>query len=863
MRPLLTLIAAGAMVATGSLRAQVAAPGPIECRWAGTPPVIDGRADEPVWQRAVLVENFRQAWLPGAPAPKQLTRVRLLWDRDALYFFAEMEDTDLTATVSEHDGKIWQNDAFELFLRPSEQHPGYYEFEVNPLGAVYDAFLPGGDGPRDPEPQRHGTFHLETKVALRGTLNEGGDRDTGWSVEGKIPWADLNATGGAPAPGESWRLNLARVDGPAPGSELSSAAPLTRPSYHRTGEFSWLRFAGPEPLPRERWTNTRLIGSPEGPSGYRAVRAWPQLPARALVTVAPAPGGEWLWFVEQENGRDGPMRVRRVRAGSEGSEVETLLEPDELVFNIEFHPRFAENGYVFLGVNGPRAAPPRFSRVTRYTVRDGRPDPATRAIVVEWPSDGHNGAALAFGNDGRLFVTSGDGTSHSDVDRVGQDLRSLRAKVLRIDVDQPAGGRLYSVPADNPFVGDSRFAPETWAYGLRNPWRLTFDRVSGQLWEGENGQDAWEYARLVRRGENYGWSTYEGAHVFAKARPLGPQPVTFPTLEFSHAEFRSLTGGVVYRGRTFPELVGAYVFGDFGTGRVWAAKHDGTRLEWSRELLDTSFSLTHITADAAGELLLVDYGVERARGPAGGGAIYRLERAHAPANVPEEFPRRLSDTGLFSEVAKLVPARGVLPYEINLPAWHDGAASVHHVALPATEGVQTRPSKSWDLPDGTVLAQTLTLGSRRIETRVLLKQQNDFAGYTYVWNAAQTDAELADKAGADIELAEARPWRIPSRAECMMCHSREANFALTMHEAQLNHGDQLSRWERLGLVRTDPANFTRGRRGNEARPQPEQRAPVVTTLLPRSPERLGRFAPAGDTGASLETRARNYLGANC
>ncbi|HUR56218.1 MAG TPA: hypothetical protein VM029_00810 [Opitutaceae bacterium] len=97
----------------------------------------------------------------------------------------------------------------------------------------------------------------------------------------------------------------------------------------------------------------------------------------------------------------------------------------------------------------------------------------------------------------------------------------------------------------------------------------------------------------------------------------------------------------------------------------------------------------------------------------------------------------------------------------------------------------------------------------------------------------------------------------------MMCHSREANFALAMHEWQLNHGDQLSRWERMGLVRTDPASFTRGRRGNEPRPQPEQRAPVVTSLLPRSPERLGRFAPAGDTGASLETRARNYLGANC
>jgi hypothetical protein len=453
------------------------------------------------------------------------------------------------------------------------------------------------------------------------------------------------------------------------------------------------------------------------------------------------------------------------------------------------------------------------------------------------------------------------------VDRVGQDLKSLRSKVLRIDVDRPADGKLYSVPGDNPFVADARFAPETWAYGLRNPWRLTYDAASDQLWTGENGQDAWEYARLVRRGENYGWSVYEGAHVFAKARPLGPHPVTYPTIEFSHAEFRSLSGGVVYRGREFPELTGAYVFGDFGTGRVWAAKHDGVRLEWMRELIDTPFSITHVTADATGELLVLDYGVERTRGETGG-SVHRLGRAPEPMSPTPEFARRLSETGLFSDTGKLTPAPGVLPYEINVPGWHDGATSVHHVALPLASALQPRPTKSWDLPDGSVLAQTLTLDGRRIETRLLIKQQNDFAGYTYAWNAAQTDAELADKSGADLELADGRPWRVPSRAECMMCHSREANFALTLQESQLNRGDQLARWERMGLLRVDPAAFARGRRGNDGgaaagRQQPDQRTAAVSSLLPRNLEKLGRFAPASDAAATLESRARSYLAVNC
>jgi hypothetical protein len=175
-------------------------------------------------------------------------------------------------------------------------------------------------------------------------------------------------------------------------------------------------------------------------------------------------------------------------------------------------------------------------------------------------------------------------------------------------------------------------------------------------------------------------------------------------------------------------------------------------------------------------------------------------------------------------------------------------------------------SKNWMPPNGTALAQTLTLDGRRIETRLLLKQQNDWAGYSYVWNAAQTDAELAPKAGAGISAA-GRAWRVPARAECLFCHSKQANFALTLHEAQLNAGDQLRRWESMGILRGDAAAYERDHaaRANvrSAKQANGQRVPVVSPLLPRAPERMARFVRPDDTSAPVAARARSYLGANC
>lgn len=829
----------------------------IECHWTDVAPVIDGRGDDAVWQRATVSTGFMRYWSPGAPVAKEGTRARLLWDREWIYFLAEMDDADVTAEVREPDGPMWNNDVFEIFLKPSEAHAGYYEFEVNPFAAVLDAFFPDAESRRKPEQLREGRFHVDAKVTVRGTLNDSTDRDSGWTVEGRIPWSDFAPTGGRPGPGELWRVNLTRVNGTGAAQELSSVAPLTKPSFHRTEEYVPLRFVGPPAIKRELWKNTRLLDTPDGPEAFATAPAWPRLDARSMVALVPEPGGRFVWFIDQEGGWGSPMRIGRMRAEGDGSDAEVLIEPDDQVTSLAFHPRFAENGFVFLGANGPRSGPPRASHVLRYIFRDGKVDPATRRVIIEWPSDGHNGGGLAFGRDGLLFVTSGDGSTDNDRDRVGQDPSSMRSKILRIDVDHPAAGKNYAVPADNPFVNDARFVPEAWAYGMRNPWRLTYDAASDQLWSGENGQDAWEFAHLVRRGANYGWSVVEGSHRHIAGRTPGPHPITPPTLEFSHAEFRSLTGGIVYRGRKFPELAGAYVFGDFGTGRVWAAKHDGAKLEWTRELVDTPFALTHVTGDAEGEIVLVDYGSPRANAPARGG-LYRLERAPVRTTPPVEFPQRLSEAGLFADLARLTPAPGVLAYEINAPGWHDGAASVHHLAIPGNGALAITPNKAWDAPNGTVLAQTLTHSGRRIETRLLVRRQGDWSGYTYRWDDAQRDATLAPKTGADLTLASGQPWRVPSRAECMMCHTREANFSLTLHDGQLNRGDQLARWEAMGLLRSAPP-----RRAAQSPTQPAQRLATAVALLPRAPAQMRRLAVATDAQASLEQRARSYLAINC
>src|SRR4051812_8348697 len=184
-----------------------------ECRWTGDAITIDGNADEPAWAGAQSIETFRRAW-EGARerSPKTRTKAKLLWDNDYVYFLAEMEDVDLQAKVTEHDGQVWTDDAFELFFKPAVDKPGYYEFNFNPANTSMDCFFPSRGSGGWEKYRADGEFEVKTAVQVRGTLNNPADKDSGWTVEGRIPWKSFLRTGGRPVPGEQWTFAPCRVD---------------------------------------------------------------------------------------------------------------------------------------------------------------------------------------------------------------------------------------------------------------------------------------------------------------------------------------------------------------------------------------------------------------------------------------------------------------------------------------------------------------------------------------------------------------------------------------------------------------------------------------------------------------------------
>ena len=850
-----------------------------ECRWAASPPVIDGKLDDAAWANAQVIAEFQSTWLPdGRRRPPTATKARLLWDREYLYFCAEMEDADVFANVTEHDGSIWTCDVFELFFKPAVDKLGYYEFEVNAANGKLDMFLPsrGSGGFNRHKSDR--VFHLESAVQVRGTLNDWSDTDKGWTVEGRIPWRDFLPTGGRPAAGDIWQHALCRYDYSA-GLEtvaLSSNAPLTVPNFNHYEDYVPLKFIGANEsvsATRVSWDGSRLVGSPEPSRPFTAVAAFPGLKTKQPIIIAVEPGRSSFLLIEC-NGYE-PVRtarLTRLRQKGDSADLETLLNFDESIYDVCFHPNFSENGYLYLGANGRFGEGPQDfnSRVLRYTLdrESGRIDPASRQIIIEWQSNGHNGAALTFGRDGMLYVTSGDGTSDSDEWRSGQDLSRLLAKVLRIDVDHPANEKRYGIPADNPFLTTEGARQETWAYGLRNPWRIATDRVTGDLWVGENGQDLWESARLVRRGENYGWPIVEGSHDFHQSGPRGPTPITTPIIEHSHAEFRSLTGGIVYRGAKFSELAGSYIYGDYSTGQIWAAKQLGGKLVQNVCLAKTTLGITGFCETPEGDILVVDYR---------GHSVLRIERA-VVTEPNRAFPSKLSETGLFADTRSLQPQPGVLPYEVNAPAWHDGALGERLIALPGQGRMDVTERGGWKFPNGTAAVQTLRLDGKRVETRVLLKQENEWAGYSYGWNKEETDALLVSEAGEKRQVGAGQTWRIPGRTECLLCHSRAANFVLGLSTVQLNHGSQIADWEssgvllvhRTALAKAELRRELAGRNLGEAEIEAALalvRAPKLQSQPAGSPlrgvETLPRIVNPQDKSASLHDRARAYLHANC
>ena len=277
------------------------------------------------------------------------------------------------------------------------------------------------------------------------------------------------------------------------------------------------------------------------------------------------------------------------------------------LLGLAFHPMYAENGLFFLNytdLNGNTV----IARFHVSTDDPNRADPASELILlrVNQPYANHNGGGLAFGPDGYLYIGLGDGGSEGDPLRTSQNLQTLLGKLLRINVDS---GYTYAIPPGNPFSSGGGL-PETWAYGLRNPWRFSFDRLTGDLFIGDVGQDTWEEVDFVPAGMpggmNFGWSFYEGKHPY-QDQPPASATFTGPVAEYSHSEGCSITGGTVYRGSALPEWQGVYFYGDYCSGTVWGLIQTSQDSWQSKALFSTGAKITTFGVDEVGEIYLADY----------------------------------------------------------------------------------------------------------------------------------------------------------------------------------------------------------------------------------------------------------------
>ena len=281
---------------------------------------------------------------------------------------------------------------------------------------------------------------------------------------------------------------------------------------------------------------------------------------------------------------------------------------EEGLLGLAFHPGYAQNRRFFVDYtrnNGGQLQ----SVISEYSTLASNPDQADPAsekilLTVNQPFPNHNGGQLAFGPDGFLYITLGDGGSEGDPQNNGQNLTTLLGKILRIDVDNPSAGKAYGIPASNPFVSGGGL-PEIWAYGLRNPWRCSFDSASGKMFCGDVGGDRYEEVDIIEGGKNYGWKTMEGAHCSASG--CNTSGLTLPIAEIAHEEAECIIGGYVYHGKAIPGLAGAYVFGDYVNGMIWALQQDASG-NWKRSnLLSTKRPITSFGVDSSGELYVVDH----------------------------------------------------------------------------------------------------------------------------------------------------------------------------------------------------------------------------------------------------------------
>lgn len=284
------------------------------------------------------------------------------------------------------------------------------------------------------------------------------------------------------------------------------------------------------------------------------------------------------------------------------------------LLGLTFHPDFAKNRRLFVNytesyrgwfgglqtVIAEYVADKKRAFVDKKTER--------RLLIIPQPFSNHNGGQIAFGPDGMLYIGTGDGGAGNDPEGNAQNLATLLGKMLRIDVNQREKKKRYVIPSNNPFTMQKKIAPEIWAYGLRNPWRFSFDSESGALYLADVGQSRREEINIIRKGQNYGWNAMEGKICTPMVRPqCDKRRFASPLFDYPRSEGTVVIGGYVYRGSAMPELRGAYIYGDFGNGRIWMLRHQGQKITAHHLLLETNRMISAFGEDGQHELYVVDY----------------------------------------------------------------------------------------------------------------------------------------------------------------------------------------------------------------------------------------------------------------
>lgn len=624
------------------------------------------------------------------------------------------------------------------------------------------------------------------------------------------------------------------------------------------------------------------------PTAYQFVNAFPSVTFNQPLCITAPPGETNRLFIGEKGGR---IRVIPNLAAPTGANIflnlptllssrgETLATSSEQgLLGLAFHPNYAANGffYVFYSVTSGGST---FQRVSRFTVQAGNINAANTSSEVilfqqAHTASNHNGGDLHFGPDGYLYIALGDGGGANDSQGRSQKIDAgFFSAIARIDVDRKpdslepnsfsgiplyAGVAAYAIPADNPYIGATNFngsavnpanvRTELWAVGLRNPWRMSFDPETGELWCADVGQGAREEVNLMTKGGNYGWAYREGTLPGPRTAPRRFSSID-PIYEYSHGsgtfQGRSVTGGLVYRGSAISGLAGAYLFGDYVSGNIWALRRDNDTVTVER--IGGQANVAAFGVDpSTGDVLLADLA---------GGRLMRLT-AETP---PGTFPLTLGETGLFADLADLTPAPGLVGYDINLPFWSDHALKRRWFTVPDDESQITWSRDGlWEFPTGQIWVKhfdmEMTEGDpssrRRLETRLLVHGPEEFYGVSYQWNEEQTEATLAPDAGANLDLivmttegTRDQRYRIPSRTDCMTCHSPQAGHALSFNTRQLNRTGTIAHMvgDQLGLL-SDAGYFAN--------------APEATEGLPR-------HVRPNETEFTLEARVRSYLDVNC